>query len=207
MGNDVAVNFGGAQGHLELNVFKPVIANAFLQSVRLLGDGMASFEEHCVRGIEPNRERIADAAARLAHAGDGARAPHRLRQGGRDREEGPSRRHGAARSRARPRLRERVPVRRVGATRRNGGLPTPSNNKKKNFLFSVGGGRPPRAGGRTEEGRQGGSSIGTGTSEGVGGISPGTPGCGRSIMGRSRPPASSATTSPSFCASARCPCG
>ena len=59
MGNDVAVNFGGAQGHLELNVFKPVIAYAFLQSVRLLGDAMASFEEHCARGIEPNRERIA----------------------------------------------------------------------------------------------------------------------------------------------------
>ena len=58
MGNDVAVNFGGAQGHLELNVFKPVIAHGFLQSVRLLGDAMASFEEHCVRGIEPDRERI-----------------------------------------------------------------------------------------------------------------------------------------------------
>ena len=58
MGNDVAINFGGAQGHLELNVFKPVIANAFLQSVRLLGDAMASFEEHCARGIEPDRERI-----------------------------------------------------------------------------------------------------------------------------------------------------
>ncbi len=58
MGNDVAVNFGGAQGHLELNVFKPLIANAFLQSVRLLRDAMASFEEHCARGIEPNHERI-----------------------------------------------------------------------------------------------------------------------------------------------------
>jgi fumarate hydratase class II len=58
-GNDVAINVGGAQGHLELNVFKPVIANAFLQSVRLLGDGMASFEEHCARGVEPDRERIA----------------------------------------------------------------------------------------------------------------------------------------------------
>ena len=58
MGNDVAINFGGAQGHFELNVFKPMIANAFLQSVRLLGDGMASFEEHCARGIEPNRERL-----------------------------------------------------------------------------------------------------------------------------------------------------
>jgi len=59
MGNDVAINIGGAQGHMELNVFKPVIANAFQQSVRLLGDAMASFEEHCARGIEPNRERIA----------------------------------------------------------------------------------------------------------------------------------------------------
>jgi len=59
MGNDVAIGFGGAQGHFELNVFKPMIVNAFLQSVRLLGDGMASFEEHCARGIEPNRERIA----------------------------------------------------------------------------------------------------------------------------------------------------
>jgi fumarate hydratase class II len=58
MGNDVAINFGGSQGHFELNVFKPLIANAFLQSVRLLGDGMASFDEHCARGIEPNRERI-----------------------------------------------------------------------------------------------------------------------------------------------------
>jgi fumarate hydratase class II len=58
-GNDVAINMGGAQGHLELNVFKPMIANAFLQSVRLLGDGMKSFDEHCARGIEPNRERIA----------------------------------------------------------------------------------------------------------------------------------------------------
>ncbi|MGZ5065893.1 MAG: class II fumarate hydratase [Usitatibacter sp.] len=58
MGDDVAVNFGGAQGHLELNVFKPVIAFAFLMSVRLLGDGMKSFEEHCVRGIEPDRQRI-----------------------------------------------------------------------------------------------------------------------------------------------------
>jgi fumarate hydratase class II len=57
-GNDVAIAMGGAQGHLELNVYKPVIAHAFLQSVRLLGDGMASFEEHCARGIEPNRERI-----------------------------------------------------------------------------------------------------------------------------------------------------
>ncbi|RJG03975.1 class II fumarate hydratase [Noviherbaspirillum sedimenti] len=59
-GNDVAVNIGGASGNFELNVFKPMIAHDFLQSVRLLADGMASFEEHCVRGIEANQARIAE---------------------------------------------------------------------------------------------------------------------------------------------------
>jgi fumarate hydratase, class II len=58
MGNDVAVNIGGASGQLELNVYKPMIIHAFLQSARLLADGARSFEEHCVRGIEPNEERI-----------------------------------------------------------------------------------------------------------------------------------------------------
>ena len=59
-GNDVAITVGGASGNFELNVFKPMIAHNFLQSARLLGDGMRSFEEHCVRGIEPNRERIGE---------------------------------------------------------------------------------------------------------------------------------------------------
>ncbi|HEX7647973.1 MAG TPA: class II fumarate hydratase [Noviherbaspirillum sp.] len=59
-GNDVAINIGGASGNFELNVFKPMIAHNFLQSVRLLADGMRSFDEHCARGIEANRERIAD---------------------------------------------------------------------------------------------------------------------------------------------------
>jgi fumarate hydratase class II len=58
-GNDVAVNIGGAAGNFELNVYRPLVANAFLQSVRLLGDGASSFDEHCAQGIEPNRERIA----------------------------------------------------------------------------------------------------------------------------------------------------
>jgi fumarate hydratase class II len=58
MGNDVAVGIGGASGHLELNVFKPMIIHAFLQSARLLADGCRSFEEHCARGIEPNEARI-----------------------------------------------------------------------------------------------------------------------------------------------------
>ena len=60
LANDVAVNIGGASGHLELNVYKPLIANAFLQSARLLADGCRSFDEHCARGIEPNRPRIAE---------------------------------------------------------------------------------------------------------------------------------------------------
>jgi len=59
-GNDVAINFGGASGNFELNVFRPLIAHNFLQSVRLLADGMRSFNDHCVVGIEPNRERIAE---------------------------------------------------------------------------------------------------------------------------------------------------
>ncbi|MFO0665877.1 MAG: class II fumarate hydratase [Polyangiaceae bacterium] len=58
MGNDVAISVGGASGNFELNVYKPLIAHAFLQSCRLLTDGMASFREHCVVGIEPNLPRI-----------------------------------------------------------------------------------------------------------------------------------------------------
>ncbi|MCW5298190.1 class II fumarate hydratase [Herbaspirillum lusitanum] len=59
-GNDVAINIGGASGNFELNVFKPVIVHNFLQSVRLLADGMDSFDDHCAQGIEANRDRIAD---------------------------------------------------------------------------------------------------------------------------------------------------
>jgi fumarate hydratase class II len=58
MGNDVAINIGGASGNFELNVFKPLVIHNFLQSVRLLADGMASFDTHCAAGIEPNRARI-----------------------------------------------------------------------------------------------------------------------------------------------------
>jgi fumarate hydratase class II len=58
MGNDVAVGIGGASGNFELNVYKPLIIHNVLQSVRLLADGMTSFNEHCARGIEPDRDRI-----------------------------------------------------------------------------------------------------------------------------------------------------
>jgi fumarate hydratase class II len=60
LGNDVAINIGGASGNFELNVFKPLIIHNFQQSVRLLADGMASFDAHCVQGIQANRERIAE---------------------------------------------------------------------------------------------------------------------------------------------------
>jgi fumarate hydratase class II len=58
MGNDVSITIGGTQGHYELNVFKPMMAANFIQSARLLGDACASFDEHCVQGIEPNYKRI-----------------------------------------------------------------------------------------------------------------------------------------------------
>ncbi len=63
-GNDVAINIGGASGNFELNVFRPMIAYNFLQSVRLLADGIASFNAHCAVGIQPNRERIAELVGR-----------------------------------------------------------------------------------------------------------------------------------------------
>jgi fumarate hydratase class II len=63
-GNDVAINFGGASGNFELNVFRPMIAHNFTQSVRLLADGMRSFNDHCAVGIEPNRERIQELVQR-----------------------------------------------------------------------------------------------------------------------------------------------
>ena len=54
MGNDVAITVGGAQGHYELNVFKPLMAANFIQSARLIGDACVSFTENCAVGIEPN---------------------------------------------------------------------------------------------------------------------------------------------------------
>lgn len=58
IGNDVTITFAGAQGHFELNVFKPVMAYNFLQSAELLGDACVSFDVHCAQGIEPNHQRI-----------------------------------------------------------------------------------------------------------------------------------------------------
>jgi fumarate hydratase class II len=60
LANDVAMGIGGASGQFELNVYKPMLIHNFLQSVRLLADGCASFEEHCARGIQANEARIGE---------------------------------------------------------------------------------------------------------------------------------------------------
>jgi len=59
LGNDVAIGVGAASGNFELNVYQPLVAHNLLQSLRLLADGMASFDRHCAAGIEPDRARIA----------------------------------------------------------------------------------------------------------------------------------------------------
>jgi fumarate hydratase class II len=64
LGNDVTVNVAGASGNFELNVTRPLVAHAMLGSLRLLADGMASFDRHCVRGIEARAERIAELLGR-----------------------------------------------------------------------------------------------------------------------------------------------
>ena len=119
MGNDVAVGIGGASGHLELNVYKPMIIHAFLQSARLLADGCRSFEEHCARGIEPDEARIRELLERslmlvtaLAphigydRAAEIAKKAHR---------EGSTLREAALA----PRLRQRAGLRPLGAPRRD----------------------------------------------------------------------------------------
>ena len=59
MGNDAAIGFAASQGNFELNVFMPVLIYNFLQSARLLGEAIVSFDERCVSGIRPNREKMA----------------------------------------------------------------------------------------------------------------------------------------------------
>ena len=121
LGNDVAINVAGASGNFELNVFKPVLIHNFLQSTRLLADGMKSFDVHCAprHRARPRAHRRAGAA--LADAGDRAQSAHRLRQGGEDREGGASQRLDPARGGDRLRLAERRAVRRLGGRFRHGG--------------------------------------------------------------------------------------
>ena len=60
MGNHTAISVGGSNGHFELNVFRPMMINGLLQSIRLLADGMNSFRENCVEGIEANEAKITE---------------------------------------------------------------------------------------------------------------------------------------------------
>ncbi len=60
MGNDVTIGFAASQGHLQLNVYKPVIIHNVLQSIRLLADGCSNFNEHCIAGMEPDGEKMAE---------------------------------------------------------------------------------------------------------------------------------------------------
>jgi len=64
MGNQNTISIAGSQGHLELNVFKPVMAHAFLQSIRLIGDAAVSFADNCIVGIKPNIARIEELLSR-----------------------------------------------------------------------------------------------------------------------------------------------
>jgi fumarate hydratase class II len=60
MGNDTTISVAGSNGHLELNVFKPVMISAFLQSATLIADACRTFNDYCIIGIEPNLNRISD---------------------------------------------------------------------------------------------------------------------------------------------------
>jgi fumarate hydratase class II len=64
IGNDVTVGVAGAGGYLELNVYKPLLAHAFLQSARLLGDAVQSFTRHCLAGLRPDAARIGEHVGR-----------------------------------------------------------------------------------------------------------------------------------------------
>ncbi len=79
-GNNAAITFAGSQGHFELNVFNPVMAYNFLQSVRLMADAAVSFTDNCVVGIEPRDRQHQGRARALADAGHGAGAEDRLRR-------------------------------------------------------------------------------------------------------------------------------
>jgi fumarate hydratase class II len=59
-GNQTVITTAASQGHLELNVFKPIVAHALLQSIRLMADAASSFTSHCVAGIRPNVARISE---------------------------------------------------------------------------------------------------------------------------------------------------
>ena len=60
LGNDVTIGIAASQGHLQLNVYKPVIIHNLLESIRLLADGCNNFHEHCIAGLEPDAAQMAE---------------------------------------------------------------------------------------------------------------------------------------------------
>ena len=104
-GNDTTIAVAASQGHFELNVFKPVIAYAVLQSIRLLADAANSFTDHCVVGIRANEPRIRELMQNSLMLVTALAPQHRLRQGGADRQGGARQRHHAARGGGPARLR------------------------------------------------------------------------------------------------------
>ena len=85
MANDVAVGFGGAGGHLEMNVYKPLMIHNVMHSIAILTDGCANFRKFLIEGTEPEPQEDRRIRRALADAGDGAGAGDRLRQGVADR--------------------------------------------------------------------------------------------------------------------------
>ena len=104
-GNDVTIAVAASQGHFELNVFKPVIIYAVLQSIRLLADAAVSFTDHCVTGIRANEPRIRELLDNSLMLVTALAPTHRLRQGGADRQGGACQRHDIARGGGPARLR------------------------------------------------------------------------------------------------------
>ena len=94
-GNHATLTFAGSQGHFELNVYNPVMAYSFLQSVRLMADAAVSFTEHCVVGHRAAPRQYQGRARTLADAGHRARAQDRLRQRRQDRQDRAQERHHA----------------------------------------------------------------------------------------------------------------
>ena len=101
-GNHTTITTAASQGHFELNVYKPVIIAAMLQSIRLLADAARSFADNCVVGIRADKARIQRTDGAVADAGHGARADDRLRARGGDRQGGTCQRHDLARRGATP---------------------------------------------------------------------------------------------------------
>ena len=119
-GNQTTITIAASQGHFELNVYKPVIAYAMLQSIRLLADAARSFTDNCVVGIRANEARIRELTERSLMLVTALAPKIGYEQRGRDREGGARQRHDAARGGGAPRLRLGRRIRPAGAAGKDG---------------------------------------------------------------------------------------